>query len=209
MWLSSSPADRQLTVVFLSHVNMEEGKVAEQHSRYRVSKSSSVESKTDPEILTVNDAGKWKVIKAFMQILTDSCLCVLSSMGQDEDMDTTALAQPCFMIEKEKGMESGDEEKLDGDDSDDGQGDDPNGPVKEKEEAEEEEEDDDEVSASKKASTNERLVENGGSTKTNGNHHSGSEESSDEEDLEEDQTTVKVMKCLPISSVLQSQTSAS
>lgn len=132
-----------------------------------------------------------------------------SSMGQDEDMDTTALAQPCFMIEKEKGMESGDEEKLDGDDSDDGQGDDPNGPVKEKEEAEEEEEDDDEVSASKKASTNERLVENGGSTKTNGNHHSGSEESSDEEDLEEDQTTVKVMKCLPISSVLQSQTSAS
>ncbi|TNN66123.1 hypothetical protein EYF80_023601 [Liparis tanakae] len=124
-----------------------------------------------------------------------------SSMSQDEDMDTTALAQPFFMMEKEKGMESGDEEKQDGDDSDDGQGEDPNGPEKEEE--------DDEVSASKKASTNEGSLENGGSTKTNGNHHSGSEESSDEEDVEEDQTSVKVMKCLPVPSVLLSQTSAS
>uniref|UniRef100_A0A8C3ANG6 Transducin beta like 3 n=1 Tax=Cyclopterus lumpus TaxID=8103 RepID=A0A8C3ANG6_CYCLU len=97
----------------------------------------------------------------------------------------------------------GDEEERDGDDSDDGQGDDPHCPVKEKEE------EDDDVSASKKASTNEGSVENGGSAKTNGNHHSESEESSDEEDLEEDQTTVKVMKCLPVSSVLQRQTFSS
>ncbi|XP_078126218.1 transducin beta-like protein 3 [Sander vitreus] len=128
-----------------------------------------------------------------------------SSMGQDEEMDTTPLAQPFFMIDKEKGMGSSDDEKRDGDDSDGGQDEDPNCPVKEAEE----DDDDDEVSSTKKASANGRRVENGESTKTNGNHHSESEESSAEEALEEeDQTTVKV-KCLPVSSTPQCQTFAS
>uniref|UniRef100_A0A8C4ERV9 Transducin beta like 3 n=1 Tax=Dicentrarchus labrax TaxID=13489 RepID=A0A8C4ERV9_DICLA len=128
-----------------------------------------------------------------------------SSMGQDEEMDTTPLAQPFFMIDKEKGMGSGDEEKRDGDDSDSGQDEDPNCPV-------EEEEEDDEVSVTKKASSTSGRVENGESTKTNGNHHSENEESSEEEDLEEDekdQTTVKVLKHLPVSSTPQCQTFAS
>lgn len=113
-----------------------------------------------------------------------------SSMGQDEDMDTTPLAQPFFMIDKEKGADSGDEEKGDGDSSDGGE--DEDCPDKEQEEKEE----DDEVSATKKASA-----------KTNGNHQADSEEDSEEE--EEDQTAVKVMKCLPVSSMPQCQTLAS
>lgn len=120
-----------------------------------------------------------------------------SSMGQDEEMDTAPLAQPFFMIDKEKGMGSGDEEKRDGDDSDGGQGED----CQAKEQ--EEEEGDDEVSATKKASAKDGRVENGESTKTNGNHHSESEEGSEEE--EGDQTAVKVMKLLPVSSMPQCQ----
>lgn len=128
-----------------------------------------------------------------------------SSMDQDEEMDTTPLAQPFFMIDKEKGMGSGDEEKQEGDDSDGGQDEDPKCLPEEEEEEEEEE-----VSATKKASTNDRRVENGESAKTNGNHHSESEESSEEEDMEEeDQTAVKVMKSLPVSSTPQCQTFAS
>ncbi|KAM6965774.1 transducin beta-like protein 3 [Tautogolabrus adspersus] len=118
-----------------------------------------------------------------------------SSMDQDEEMDTTPLAQPFFTIDKEKGTGSGDEEKQDGDDSG-GERDCP---------GEEEEEDDDEVSVTKKASSNDRRVENGESTKTNGNHHSESEESSDEEEEETD-PTVKETKCLPVSSAAQCQT---
>uniref|UniRef100_A0A8C4ERU6 Transducin beta like 3 n=1 Tax=Dicentrarchus labrax TaxID=13489 RepID=A0A8C4ERU6_DICLA len=135
----------------------------------------------------------------------NSTVGVCLSMGQDEEMDTTPLAQPFFMIDKEKGMGSGDEEKRDGDDSDSGQDEDPNCPV-------EEEEEDDEVSVTKKASSTSGRVENGESTKTNGNHHSENEESSEEEDLEEDekdQTTVKVLKHLPVSSTPQCQTFAS
>nr|XP_020491885.1 transducin beta-like protein 3 [Labrus bergylta] len=119
-----------------------------------------------------------------------------SSMDQDEEMDTTPLAQPFFTIDKEKGTGSGDEEKQDGDDS--GGEEDENCPGKEEEE-------DDEVSVTKKASSNDRRVENGESTKTNGNHHSESEESSDEEEEETDQT-VKEMKCLPVSAAAQCQT---
>ncbi|KAE8283138.1 Transducin beta-like protein 3 [Larimichthys crocea] len=129
-----------------------------------------------------------------------------SSMGQDEEMDTTPLAQPFFTIDKEKPKGSGDEEKHDGDDSEGGEDEDPNCP------ADEEEEEDDEVSVTKKASTSEGRVENGKSTKTNGNHHSESEESSEEEDVEEDekeQMTVQGMKRLPVSSTQQCQTFAS
>lgn len=119
------------------------------------------------------------------------------SMGQDEEMDTTPLAQPFFIIDKEKGTDRGDEDKRDEDDSEGGG-----------EEEEEEDDDDDEVSVSKKASTYNGRVENGKTTKTNGNHLSDSEESSEEEDLEED-TTVKVVKRLPVSSTPQCQTSTS
>ncbi|XP_037333317.2 transducin beta-like protein 3 [Pungitius pungitius] len=120
-----------------------------------------------------------------------------SSMNQDDDdMDTSPLAQPFFLIDKERGMDGGDEEKQDGDDSDENQ----NDAVKEKEE----EEDDDEVSASNKASIHTGSVESGASSKTNGNHHHESEQSSEEEDLEE----VNVMKCLPVPSARQRQTFA-
>uniref|UniRef100_A0A8C4EUH6 Transducin beta like 3 n=1 Tax=Dicentrarchus labrax TaxID=13489 RepID=A0A8C4EUH6_DICLA len=122
-----------------------------------------------------------------------------------QKMRVTENSTPFFMIDKEKGMGSGDEEKRDGDDSDSGQDEDPNCPV-------EEEEEDDEVSVTKKASSTSGRVENGESTKTNGNHHSENEESSEEEDLEEDekdQTTVKVLKHLPVSSTPQCQTFAS
>ncbi|KAJ4931957.1 hypothetical protein JOQ06_010393 [Pogonophryne albipinna] len=130
-----------------------------------------------------------------------------ASMGQDEDMDTTPLAQPFFMIDKEKGMGSDGEEKQDGDDSDGGQDEDL---VKK-----EEDEEDNEVSATNKSTNNNNNNNNGGiangkGAKTNGNHHSESEESSGEEDPEEeDQTTVKVVKCLPVSSAPECQTSAS
>ncbi|XP_070779484.1 transducin beta-like protein 3 [Enoplosus armatus] len=124
-----------------------------------------------------------------------------SSMGQDEEMDTTPLAQPFFMIDKEKGIGSGYEERRDGDDNDSGQDEDPNCPP-------EEEEEDDEVSVTKKASANNGRVENGERTATNVNHHSECEESSEEEDVEED-STVKVMKGLPVSSTPQCQTFAS
>lgn len=130
---------------------------------------------------------------------------VLSSMSQDEEMDTTPLGQPFFAIDKEKGMGSGDEEKRDGDDIDSGQDEDPNCPA-------DEEDGDDEVSATKKASSNNGRMENGESTKTNGNHHSESEESSEEEDVEGDEkveTTEKVVKCLPVPSTPQCQTFAS
>lgn len=119
------------------------------------------------------------------------------SMGQDEEMDTTPLAQPFFIIDKEKGTDRGDEDKRDEDDSEGGG-----------EEEEEEDDDDDEVSVSKKASTYNGRVENGKTTKTNGNHLSDSEESSEEEDVEED-ATVKVVKRLPVSSTPQCQTSTS
>ncbi|XP_010783847.1 transducin beta-like protein 3 [Notothenia coriiceps] len=129
-----------------------------------------------------------------------------ASMGQDEDMDTTPLAQPFFMIDKEKGMGSDGEEKQDGDDSDGGQDEDL---VKK-----EEDEEDNEVSATNKSTNNNNNnnggIANGKGAKTNGNHHSESEESSEEEDPEEeDQTTVKVVKCLPVSSAPECQTSAS
>ncbi|XP_039973137.1 transducin beta-like protein 3 [Xiphias gladius] len=125
-----------------------------------------------------------------------------SSMGQDEEMDTTPLAQtqPFFVIDKEKGKGSGEERRDGGHDSDSGQDEDPNCP------AEEEEEEDDEVSVTKKASANNRRTKNSASTKTNGNHHSENEESSEEED-ENDQT--KTVKCLPVSSAPQCQAFAS
>ncbi|KAA8585048.1 hypothetical protein FQN60_003742 [Etheostoma spectabile] len=132
-----------------------------------------------------------------------------SIMDQDEEMDTTPLAKPFFMIDKEKGMVSSDDEKRDGDDSDGGQDEDPNGPVKEAKVEDDDDDDDNEVSSTKKASASGEQVENGDSTKTNGNHHSESEESSAEEaSEEEDQTTVKV-KFLPVSSTPQGQTFAS
>ncbi|XP_023279049.1 transducin beta-like protein 3 [Seriola lalandi dorsalis] len=127
-----------------------------------------------------------------------------SSMGQDEEMDTTPLAQsqPFLMIDKEKGKGSGEERQDAGDDSDSGQDEDPNCPV--------EEEEDDEVSVTKKASICGGRIANGASTKTNGNHHSESEESSEDEDVEEDKNEqTKMVKCLPVSSAPQCQTFAS
>ncbi|GAA6228690.1 transducin beta-like protein 3 [Lates japonicus] len=124
-----------------------------------------------------------------------------SSMGQDEEMDTTPLAKPFFMIDKEKRKDSGEEKRDTGDDSDSGQDEDPNCPA-------EEEEEDDEVSVTKKASTTDARLENGESTKTNGNRRSESEESSEEEDMEEDDQT-KAVRRLPVSSAPQCQTLAS
>ncbi|XP_059204827.1 transducin beta-like protein 3 [Centropristis striata] len=126
-----------------------------------------------------------------------------TSMDQDEEMDTTPLSQPFFTIDKEKGTDSSDGEKRGENDS--GEDEDPS------RSPEEEEEGDDEVSATKKASRqDERRVENGESTKTNGNHHSESEESSEDEDMEEEtDQTIRVVKCLPVSTTTQCQTSAS
>ncbi|KAM3598149.1 uncharacterized protein V6R79_014238 [Siganus canaliculatus] len=124
-----------------------------------------------------------------------------SSMDQDEEMDTTPLAQPFFTIDKEKGV--GDEEKGDADDIDSGQEEGPNSPAEE----EEEEQGDDEVSVIKKASVSNGQGESRERTKTNGNHCSDSEESSDEEDLEEEesgQTTAKNVKS--VASTTQCQT---
>lgn len=125
-----------------------------------------------------------------------------SSTGQDEDMDTTPLAQaqPFFVIDKEK--KSGSDERRDeGNDSDGEQDEDPDSCVEDEEELED-------VSATNKASTDNGRVENGASHKTNGKHHSESEESSEEED-QEAETTVKKTKGLLVSSAQQCQTFAS
>ncbi|XP_069380930.1 transducin beta-like protein 3 [Paralichthys olivaceus] len=128
-----------------------------------------------------------------------------SSMDQDEEMDTTPLAQtqPVFMIDKEKEKGSGEENRDVGDDSDSGQDEDPNCPV-------EDEEDDDEVSVTKKPSTNDGRTEIKESNGTNGNHHSESEESSEEEDTKEDEKDQTItVKRLPVSTAPQGQTLAS
>ncbi|XP_008286142.1 transducin beta-like protein 3 [Stegastes partitus] len=106
-----------------------------------------------------------------------------SGVDQDEEMDTTPLAQPFFVIDKEEAKGSGDERRDDGSDS--GEDEDPNG-LREDEA--------DEVSVTKKASSK---AQNGTSSQTNGDHRSDSEESSEEEEDEEEETTVK--KCLPVS----------
>ncbi|XP_034566858.1 transducin beta-like protein 3 [Notolabrus celidotus] len=127
-----------------------------------------------------------------------------SSMDQDEEMDTTPLAQPFFTIDKEKGTSSSNEEKQDGDDVDDAQDEDPNCQM------EEEDEEDNEVSVTRKASMkNGRLEKNGESTKTNGNHHHSDSGESSEEDEDEKDQTVKAMKCPPVSSTPQCQTISS
>lgn len=124
-----------------------------------------------------------------------------SSLDQDEEMDTTPLAQPFFAIDKDKEQSHPDEEKDKDDDADSGQDEDPHCPA-------EEEGDDEEVSVTRKASTINGGVVNGESSKTNGEHHDDSDESSGEEDLEGDET-VKMIKCVPIPSTTQCQTSAS
>ncbi|KAM4531760.1 transducin beta-like protein 3 [Odontesthes bonariensis] len=127
-----------------------------------------------------------------------------SSVGPDEDMDTTPLArtQPLFFLDKEKEKGSGDERRDQDDDSDSGQDEDPNCLVEDEEEV-------DEVSAAKKASTKVGPMEIVAGTKTNGNHHSECEESSEEEELEEnekEQVAVQVLKNVPVSSTPQCQT---
>lgn len=119
-------------------------------------------------------------------------------MDQDEEMDTTPLAQPFFMIDKEKEADCGGEGKQGREDSDSGEDEDPHVTGEE-----EEEEEDNEVSVTQKAPANDGQLENGEGAKTNGNHLTESEESSDEE---EDQTSVRVMKCLPVRSIAQRQT---
>ncbi|XP_061158421.1 transducin beta-like protein 3 [Syngnathus typhle] len=105
-----------------------------------------------------------------------------SSMGQDEEMDTTPLGSgPVFMIDKE-GLKPSGKDKREEDDS--GNDEDSNCP------AEEDEEDDEEVSAVKKATTN-------------GNPRPESQESSEEEEEEQKQTTVSAAKCLATSSFPQ------
>lgn len=123
----------------------------------------------------------------------------LSSMDQDEEMDTTPLAQPFFMIDKEKEADSGGEGKQGGEDSDSGEDGDPHV-------AGEEEEEDNEVSVTQKASANDGRLENREGSKTNGNHLAESEESSDEEEDQMDETSVRAMKCLPVHSTAQRQT---
>lgn len=124
-----------------------------------------------------------------------------SSMDQDEEMDTTPLAQaqPFFVIDKEKRESGSDERRDEGNDS--GQDEDPDFSVESEEELED-------ISATNKASTENERVENGASHKTNGKHQSESEESSEEEDPE-DETVVKKTKGLPVSSAPQCQTFAS
>lgn len=121
-------------------------------------------------------------------------------MDQDEEMDTTPLAQPFFMIDKEKEADCGGEGKQGREDSDSGEDEDPHVA------GEEEEEEDNEVSVTQKASANDGRLENGEGTKTNGNHLTESEESSDEEEDQTDETSVRVMKCLPVRSTTQRQT---
>ncbi|KAM9394310.1 transducin beta-like protein 3 [Pholidichthys leucotaenia] len=124
-----------------------------------------------------------------------------SGMDQDKEMDTTPLGQtqPFFVIDKEKRKGDSNEKEDVIDVSDDEEDEDPDCIV-------EEGEDDDEVSATEKASKS-----NGVNSKTNGGLHSVSEESSEEEGLEEeeDQTPVKTMKNIPVSSARQSQSLAS
>lgn len=134
-------------------------------------------------------------------------LChILSSVGQDDDMDTSPLEQPLFMIDKGKGK-GGSEDTHNEDDEDCGQDEDPNCPV------EGNSEDDEEVSVTKKASANDRGSQNGEGARSNGRRHSESEESSDEEGLEEDERdekTVEAVKCLPATFLTpQCQTSTS
>lgn len=124
----------------------------------------------------------------------------LSSMDQDEEMDTTPLAQPFFMIDKGKEADCSGEGKQGREDSDSGEDEDPHVT------GEEEEEEDNEVSVTQKASANDRRLENGGGAKTNGNHLAESEESSDEEADQMDETSVRVMKRLPVRSTTQRQT---
>lgn len=138
-------------------------------------------------------------MKIFLVWQTNLCYYIFSSMGQNEDMDTTPLAQAQpFFIDKEK--KSGSDERRD-EDSDSEQDEDPDSCVEDEEELED-------VSATNKASTDNGRVENGASLKTNGKHHSESEESSEEEDQEEE-TTVTKTKGLPVSSAQQCQTFAS
>ncbi|XP_041851895.1 transducin beta-like protein 3 [Melanotaenia boesemani] len=128
-----------------------------------------------------------------------------SSLGQDEEMDASLLAQtqPLIFIDKDEGKGNIDERQNQGDDGDSGQDEDPNCHMEDEEEVEE-------ISVTKKASTNEKHIENKGITKTNGNHHESeeSEESSEDEDPEEDEKdqSEQVMKNLPASSTSQCQT---
>lgn len=127
----------------------------------------------------------------------------LSSMGPEEEMDTSPLThnQPLFMIDK-KGNSSSEKRQDEEEDGDSEQDEDPNSCI------EKDEDDDNEVSVSKKVSTTE-VSENRKSIETNGNQHSGSEESSEDEDedkVEMDQ--VKTVNCLPVSSAAQRQTLA-
>lgn len=101
-------------------------------------------------------------------------------MGPDEEMDTTPLAQPFFMIDKGKALGSEEEGKRDGEDSSVEEDEDPTCPV------EEDKEEDDEVSVTRKASPKNGPVENRDGIKTNGNRNSESEESSEEEGMDED-----------------------
>ncbi|XP_077388823.1 transducin beta-like protein 3 isoform X2 [Festucalex cinctus] len=101
-----------------------------------------------------------------------------SSMSQDEEMDTTPLGpEPVFMIDKEGGKGSGDDQRDEGDSGND---EDPNCPAEE-----EEEEDDEKVSSAQKVTTN-------------GNHHSESESSAEED---EEQMTVTPTKSLTTSTL--------
>ncbi|KAM9780107.1 transducin beta-like protein 3 [Neosynchiropus ocellatus] len=93
------------------------------------------------------------------------------SLEPGEEMDTSPLQQPLFMIDK-VGEKDGSEEKPDREDS--GSEEDENAP------GEEEEEKDEEVSVTMKAPASESRVSDG---KTNGAGHSDSGESSDEADV--------------------------
>lgn len=121
---------------------------------------------------------------------------VLSSVDQDEEMDTSPLAQPFFVIDEDRG----DVENREGEDRDSGQDEDPGSPL------EDEEEEDADVSTTRRVSARIRSKRGG---KTNGQHPSVSEESSEEEDEEEEEEVAgKAAKRLSAAST-RSQTIAS
>lgn len=122
-----------------------------------------------------------------------------ASTDQNEEMDTTPLAQtqPLFMMDRGSSEKKQDEDNRDND-SDSEHDEDPNCPV-------DDDDDDDDISVTKKASVG---SENG---KMNGKQHPESEGSSDEEDERDksEQMSAEAVKCLPDISVLQCQTLAS
>ncbi|KAF6717501.1 Transducin beta-like protein 3 [Oryzias melastigma] len=118
-----------------------------------------------------------------------------TSMSNDEEMDTTPLAQTVFFIDKDKTSGGAPDEQNQEEDSDGEADEEPNSHM------EQDEDDGEEVSSARKASTDTQEVKKEEKKKRNGVQLSESEDSSEEEILEDDQTTsgtVEVMKKLRV-----------